>query len=87
VKGHSFPPEGTGKTPEYNQKAYKTMQQMEMERFIGLLLKKIYSDGYYIFDPSYSDTPVLKNDYFKMLNGKLNGSKLLVVETVPYSVR
>ena len=48
---------------------------------------EVYSDGYYIFDPMYSATPVLKSDYFRMLNGDLNNSGLRVIETVPYSER
>ena len=122
--------EGTGKTPEYNQKAYKTMQDnydyykgnsgydcseiaedlynaangegkvyritpkegawmkgMEYGSPESWVYHEVYSDGYYIFDPMYSTTPVLKGDYFRILNGELNSSGLLVTETVPYSVR
>ena len=28
---------------------------------------EVYSDGNYIYDPRYSNEPVLKQDYFKML--------------------
>ena len=28
----------------------------------------VYSDGKYIFDPRYSDMPVLKDDYFRALS-------------------
>lgn len=32
---------------------------------------QVFSDGKYIYDPRYSDIPVLQDDYFKMLE-KLN---------------
>lgn len=37
----------------------------------------VYSDGKYIFDPRYSDIPVLESDYFKMLEDlNPNGIKI-----------
>lgn len=36
---------------------------------------EVYSDGKYVFDPRYTNNPILKDDYIKMLND-LNGGKI-----------
>ncbi|MNN58868.1 hypothetical protein D3C81_1739400 [compost metagenome] len=46
------------------------------------LYHNIYSDGVYVYDPRYSATPVLKDDYFKSLS-EINSDGLNVYEVKP----